>query len=139
MPASVRCSDCGAELEEVQDGGGRVEVKDGPCPVCGSTRRTDEVAASLRMTTSVRAKAQVVRVWDSSSLTLFAAIYAILVTVAGVIVAMVGGGGSWLWWAIYGAVSLGLLATALLLFPQAVIAGMRWLVDRAKRAPTWPR
>src|SRR4029453_10562045 len=46
VSASVRCSDCGAELEQIQDGAGRWEVVDGPCPVCGSAKRTHHVQAS---------------------------------------------------------------------------------------------
>jgi hypothetical protein len=79
------------------------------------------------------------RAWDGASLTLFGVLYAIVVTVAGVVVAMLGSGGSWLWWAVYMAASLLMLALALLVFPQAVIASMRWLVERARKAPSWPR
>ena len=43
-------------------------------------------------------------------------------TIAGVVVPMIGTGGSWLWWAIYAGASDGLLALALLVFPQGVIA-----------------
>lgn len=85
------------------------------------------------------ADAILVRAWDGASLTLFGVLYAIAVTVAGVVVAMVGTDGSWLWWAIYAAASVGVLALALLVFPQAVIAGMRWLVERAKKTRSWSR
>lgn len=68
-------------------------------------------------------------------MTLFGVLYGILATVAGVVVAMVGGGGSWLWWAIYAIVAVGALALILLVVPQYAIRGMRWLVERAKRAP----
>src|SRR4029453_8712082 len=141
VSASVRCSDCGAELEQIQDGAGRWEVVDGPCPVCGSAKRTHHVQASAGTfhLTGGDVTLRVTRVWDSSSLTLFAAIYAVLVTVAGVVVAMVGVGGSWLWWAIYAVASIGILAVAMLLLPQFIIGAMRWLVDRAKNAPSWPR
>lgn len=98
-----------------------------------------EASASLTTTVSMSADAIIVRAWDGASLTLFGILYAIVVTVAGVVVAMVGAGGSWLWWAIYAAASLGVLALALLVLPQVVIALMRWLVERAKKAPPWPR
>src|SRR5688572_16855470 len=130
MGATIRCSECGAELAEVQDGGGRLVVSDEPCPVCGASRRTVEPSARLTLDSSMSAEARVFPVWDSSSLTLFAAIYAILVTVAGVIVAMVGSGRSWLWWGIYVALSLGGLTVALLFLPGHVIRAMRWLVER---------
>lgn len=83
--------------------------------------------------------AVIVRAWDGASLTLFGVIHAIVVPVAGVVVAMIGTGGSWWWWAGYAVLSLRVLALALLVFPQPVIAGMRWLVERAERAPLWPR
>jgi hypothetical protein len=52
---------------------------------------------------------------------------------------MIGTGGSRWWWAIYSLVSLGGLVLALFVFPQAVIAAMRWVVDRAKKGVPWPR
>jgi hypothetical protein len=85
------------------------------------------------------ADAVIVRGWDGASLTLFGVIYAIVVTVAGVVVAMIGTGGSWLWWAIYAIASLGILVLAFFVFPQAVIAAMRWLVGRATKGVQWPR
>lgn len=79
------------------------------------------------------------RAWDGVSLTLFGILYAILVTIFGVIVAMVGADGSWIWWGAYAGVSIGLLALAVLVFPQAIIVSMRLLVERAKKAPPWPK
>ena len=61
---------------------------------------------------------------------LFGVIYAIVVTITDVLIAMIGTGGSWLWSGIYSIVSLGGLALALFIFPQAVIAAMRWVVER---------
>lgn len=134
----VLCRECGAVLDERSD---LPAEERKPCPTCGSTRRTFEASVTLRGTATMSADAIVVRAWDGASLTLFGVIYAIVVTVAGVVVAMVGTGGSWLWWAIYAIVSLLALALALalLVFPQAVIAAMRWLVERAEKAPPWPR
>ncbi len=127
----TRCSDGGSELPPDPPGAERV-----PCPTCGSTKRLIlappiEVSATFRVTAS----GTVIRTWDGASLTLFGVLYGILATVAGVVVAMVGGGGSWLWWAIYAIVAVGALALILLVVPQYAIRGMRWLVERAKRAP----
>jgi hypothetical protein len=127
------CAGCGAELDERSD----VPVEErAPCPVCGSKARswTATATGTIAITGGI-AEATLTRAWDGNSLTLFGILYAIVVTVAGVIVAMAGTGRSWLWWGIYGVVSLGLLALALLVFPQAVIASMRWLTERAKKAP----
>lgn len=85
------------------------------------------------------ARATLIRAWDGVSLTLFGVLYGIAVTITGVVVAIIGTGGSWLWWAAYLATSVVLLALALLVFPQAIIASMRWLVEWARKAPKWPR
>lgn len=83
------------------------------------------------------ARGTLIRAWDGVSLTLFGVLYGIAVAIAGVVVAIIGTGRSWLWWAIYAGASLGVPALALLVFPHAVIASMRWLVERAKKAPPW--
>jgi DNA-directed RNA polymerase subunit RPC12/RpoP len=133
---SAVCAECGFELDEPVD----VPVEERtPCPSCGSTRRVVTASATLHARGSMRARGTLIRAWDGVSVTLFGVLYGIAVTVAGVIVAMIGSGGSWLWWAIYAGVSVGVLLLALLVFPQAVIASMRWLVERAKKAPPWPR
>lgn len=132
----VLCENCRAVLDERSDlGAGERQ----PCPRCGSARRTYEVSAEGQVTASGGVDAVLVRAWDGASLTLFGVMYGIFVTVAGVVVAMVGTGGSWLWWAIYATASVALLALALLVFPQVVIGAMRWLVERAKRAPLWSK
>jgi hypothetical protein len=128
----VLCGECGGVLEERSDTEERT-----PCPNCGSMRRKFEASATFRGTATMSTDAIIVRAWDGESLTLFGVIYAIVVTVAGVVVAMVGTGDSWMWWVGYAVVSLGLLALALLVFPQVVIAWMRWLVERGKKAPPW--
>lgn len=128
----VTCAECGEGLPDGQAHGAGV-----PCPTCGSTRRiitASPAAGHIRVRGSM-VRATVTHSWDGVSLTLFGVLYGILVTVAGVVVAMVGTGGSWLWWAIYGAVSIGVLGLILLVVPQYAIRAMRWLIERAMKAP----
>jgi hypothetical protein len=128
----IRCGECGVALDEPS---GLPVEKRTPCPSCGSKNRVvvaPPIEAHIRMRS--RARGRLIRAWDGVSLTLFGVIYAIAVTVAGVVVAMVGTGGSPWWWATYAVVSIGMLALALLVFPQVVIGWMRRLVDRATKA-----
>jgi len=127
---------CGRELDEPEDLSADQRQ---PCPDCGSKARVKHAEVSLSATTGVEARADLIRAWDAASLTLFGVLYAILVTVSGVVVAMVGTGDSWHWWGIYAIVCLTLLGLSLFVFPQAVIASMRWLVGRAKKGVKWPR
>ena len=116
------CANCGRDLDEPED---LPADQRQSCPGCGSTTRVRHAEAHITTSFRVEAKATLVRAWDAASLTLFGVLYAILVTVAGVVVAMVGTGGSWLWWGIYAVVCVAALIIALLVFPQAVIASMR--------------
>jgi len=108
-----------------------------PCPNCGSTGRiitAAPAAGHIRLRGSV-VRATVTRSWDGVSLTLFGVLYGILVTVAGVVVALVWTGGSRLWWSTYAAASIGVLGLILLVAPEYAIRAMKWLVERAVKAP----
>ena len=86
------------------------------------------------MTTQLKVgvDSRIIAPWDGLTLTLAAATYGVVVTVIGVVIAMVGTGGTWLWWAGYALVALALLVIGLL-WPQPVIRVMRALVERARR------
>jgi len=118
------CSTCGAELEDEVPGEARK-----PCPSCGATARTRRAEFHGSVTVSGSLEARIIRAWDSNSLTLAGVIYAIVVTVVGVVVATLGTLAS----AIYAVIALVLLGAGLLRFAQPIIAAMRWLLERAKR------
>lgn len=106
---AVACADCGTPLDEEAN---VPRAEKAPCPNCGSRRRAHHVSASVTTTLQVSTDALIVRPWDGASLTLFGVLYGIVVTVAGVVVAVV-----WpYWWAVglYAGVALVLLAILLL-------------------------
>jgi hypothetical protein len=115
------CADCEVELEDEVPGEERK-----PCPNCGSTARTHRRSFAVRAPMRASVEAQVIRAWDSNSLTLAGVIYGIVVTVVGVMVAPHGTAPT----VIYAVIALAGLAAGLLLFAQAVIGWMRWLLKR---------
>ena len=80
------------------------------------------------MTLKTTTDALVVRAWDGNSLTLFGVLYGILVTVVGVVVAILTS--SWVWVSVYAVLSLVGLAVLLLFFGQPIIEAMRWVTER---------
>lgn len=135
MSEQAECAGCGTRFNDPE--AGSTENRE-PCPSCGSTKRVQSTSAHLGGKATITTRLTLIRAWHGITLTLFGLAYAILVAIAGVVVAMVGTEGSWLWWGIYAATSVLVFALAMLVFPQAIIASMRWLIERAKKAPPWP-
>jgi uncharacterized protein (DUF983 family) len=122
---TVECAECATPLDN--------EPKGAACPKCGSTRREHHTSVSITAKAETSVDMLIVRTWDGSSLTLFGVLYGIVVTVAGVVVAVF-----WpYWWTVilFAVVSLGLLLVMLVYFGQPVIEAMRWLIERGKRVP----
>ena len=126
---TVTCGSCGHYFGDLT-GGERMELVDRPCPDCGEKTHTTykTLKGAVQLRTGVQSR--LIAPWDGLTLTLAVAIYAILVTVAGVVIAMLGTGGRWAWWASYVVISLSLLVVGVL-WPQPVIRVMRRLIARA--------
>ena len=119
---AVLCGRCGTKLAD------RLEPNvTYTCPKCGAKHHS--VTAAARATTSASAQLTVAMAWDANSLTLAGVIYAILVTVGGVVAA----GRGWIWLSIFAVASIGLLGVGLFVAPQRVIAAMRWTLEKGKR------
>jgi hypothetical protein len=127
----VKCGQCQQPLDERSD----LPIDERqPCPNCGSTTRTFEAKVEGRVTLTGSVDARIIRAWDGLTLTLAGVLYGIVVTLAGVAIA----GHGWLPLALYLGLSVALLVAGLMWWQQAVIAGMRWLLERGKRTAAWP-
>lgn len=72
--------------------------------------------------------------WEAISLALFGVIWGIVVTVAGVAVAILAP--RWPWLLAYAVLSLGVLVLALVIWPQPFRTAMRWVRDRGDTTTT---
>jgi hypothetical protein len=88
----VTCSRCGYDFGQL-DRGERLGLVDRKCPDCGDTAHTTNKPLDLRVELRSGLESRLIVPWDGLSLTLAAAIYSVIVTVAGVVIAMVGSGG----------------------------------------------
>jgi hypothetical protein len=126
------CQVCHSFVADVE-AGEHTEMTDRWCPDCNVERPVRYEPIGQTVTLSHGVDARIVAPWDGLTLTLAAAIYAVLATVAGVVVAMLGTGGSRWWWAGgYAIVVLALLGAGLLR-PQKVIGFMKRVLGAALR------